>query len=69
MLYGFLYCDCCVFAGGVKFEVRRVWVECLAMNKAEWKDRAAKGSVNVSLIRYFSTMLINVLKLYIDRYM
>ena len=28
---------------GVKFKVNRVWVECLAQNKACWKERAAKG--------------------------
>ena len=29
---------------GVKFEVKRVWIDCLLDNKSKWKDRAAKGS-------------------------
>lgn len=29
---------------GVKFEVKRVWVDCLLDNKTKWKDRGAKGS-------------------------
>ncbi len=35
---------------GVKFEVKRVWIDCLLDNKTKWKDRAAKG------MKYYFTL-------------
>ncbi len=35
--------NCTFDCEGVKFEVKRVWIDCLLDNKTKWKDRAAKG--------------------------
>ena len=32
-----------MFTATVKFEVKRYWMDCLLANKAQWKERAAKG--------------------------